>query len=47
MKDYERQGIVNQNPRQLATLSTEDVETISEVLQDHGDLLGFFGYTLR
>jgi hypothetical protein len=47
VKDYPPQGIVNQNPRQLAWLRDEDRAAISSALREHSDLLKFFGYELR
>lgn len=47
VKDYPLQGIVNQNERQLALLSSSELATISKGLQAHSKLLEFFGYQLR
>jgi sulfotransferase family protein len=47
VKDYRLQKISNQNQRQIALLTPAQIEAISECLQQHEDLLDFFGYRLR
>jgi len=44
VKDYDVQGIVDQNNRQISQLTAEDIESITHVLEDYGELLSFFGY---
>lgn len=47
VKDYQPQGIVNQNPKQLAKLSSQEIQVVSECLQASLPLLDAFGYQLR
>ncbi len=44
VKDYDKQGIVNQNQRQIELLDSEDIATISSVISEDEKLLKFFGY---
>lgn len=44
IKDYPDQKIENQNPRQVAKLSLQEKEAIHDELQNHIELLAFFGY---
>ena len=46
VKDYEKQGIVNQNERQIAKLTDEDINNISDILKSNEKLLDFFGYEI-
>lgn len=46
VKNYAPQKIINQNERQIALLSEDDIEMISSVLKDHIPILDFFGYEL-
>ena len=45
VKDYQLQGISNQNERQIGNLSESERSVIGEALSSHEDLLQFFGYT--
>lgn len=45
VKDYQLQGISNQNERQIGNLSESERAVIGEALSPHEDLLQFFGYT--
>lgn len=48
VKNYERQGIVSQNDRQISNLTEADREAITAALKRRGDgLLEFFHYALR
>lgn len=47
VKNYEPQPISNQNDRQLAWLSQNDVLGINSVLRNHLDLMAYFGYRIR
>lgn len=46
VKDYADQGVVNQNPKQIALLSAEEKAVIREVLATDMPLLERFGYGL-
>jgi hypothetical protein len=46
VKDYSVQPIVEQNTRQIAKLSRNELDLISEVLSSHKELLEFFGYSI-
>jgi len=45
VKDYQAQGIVNQNQKQIAKLTNEDLAAISAVLSKNEETLQFFRYT--
>lgn len=47
VKDYPMQGIANQNQRQIALLSEEEIAAISAVLAPQQELLDYFSYELR
>ncbi|MGH8552816.1 MAG: sulfotransferase [Methylococcales bacterium] len=47
VKDYEVQGLVNFNDRQVSKLTTADIDAISAALDNHRALLAFFGYEIR
>jgi hypothetical protein len=47
VKDYPMQGIANQNQRQIALLSDEEIAAITEVLAPQPELLDYFSYELR
>lgn len=44
VKDYDEQGIVNQNIRQISNLTRKEIDAISEVLTKGHKLVSFFGY---
>jgi hypothetical protein len=44
VKDYPEQTISNQNSKQIALLSNQDLDTISSILRSHEHLLDYFGY---
>jgi hypothetical protein len=44
IKDYSPQPLSNQNARQIARLTGDDIESISRVLRQDEPLLDFFGY---
>ena len=44
IKDYAPQPIINQNPRQAATLYPEERIQLAAALKPHAELLAFFGY---
>ena len=44
VKDYSSQKISNQNERQIARLEQDDLIVITNVLNNHLELLHFFGY---
>jgi len=46
VKDYEIQGIQDQNDRQISHLKSEDIECISRILKPFSELLQFFGYRI-
>jgi hypothetical protein len=46
VKDYKPQKIANQNERQIAKLSTEQINIVSSVIEPHDKILSFFGYSL-
>lgn len=46
VKDYDSQRIVNQNPKNIAQLTHDDITAISSVLRSGEDLLDFFGYDI-
>lgn len=46
VKDYQAQGISNQNARQIAKITDAEIASISEVLETRPDVLEFFGYRL-
>jgi len=46
VKDYEVQSIVNQNERQIANLSNEEVEQVSKTLDKDQPILRYFGYKI-
>ena len=47
VKDYKAQKIANQNERQIAKLSTEQINVISSVIEPHDNIISFFGYSLQ
>jgi hypothetical protein len=47
VKDYPMQGIANQNQRQIALLSDEEIAAITGVLAPQQELLDYFSYELR
>jgi hypothetical protein len=47
VKDYPMQGIANQNQRQIALLSDEEIAAITGVLAPKQELLDYFSYELR
>ncbi len=46
IKDYKKQGIVNQNARQIGLLDSNDIATISSVLAQNKQILDFFDYEI-
>jgi len=44
VKDYAPQRISNQNERQIAHLTDEEIAAMSSILENERDLLGFFNY---
>jgi hypothetical protein len=46
VKSYPSQPIMDQNSRQIALLSGDQIGIISQVLKSHRDLVNFFGYGL-
>lgn len=44
VKDYPEQTISNQNSKQIALLSNQDLDTISSILRSNEHLLDYFGY---
>lgn len=46
VKDYQIQGIVNQNQRQISSLTIRDIKSCSSVFMGHEDLLDFYGYSI-
>jgi len=46
VKSYPPQPIVDQNNRQIALLSGDQIGTISQVLKSDPSLVGFFGYDI-
>lgn len=46
VKDYAPQPISNQNSRQISKLTTADIESITNVLSTHSELLDYYGYKL-
>jgi hypothetical protein len=44
IKDYAPQPLSNQNPRQIARLTSEGIDAISRVIRQDEPLLDFFGY---
>jgi hypothetical protein len=46
VKDYEPQGILNQNDRQISKLTTEEIYHLTNIFVENKDLLKSFGYTL-
>lgn len=44
VKDYKRQGLVNQNRRQIELLADDDLSIISEIVGRENELLHFFDY---
>jgi hypothetical protein len=44
IKDYAPQPLSNQNARQIARLTSQDIETISRVIRQDEGLVEFFGY---
>lgn len=44
VKDYGQQGLVDQNPKNIAQLTPDDIVGISSVLRTDEDLVKFFGY---
>ncbi|MCJ1960974.1 sulfotransferase family protein [Novosphingobium mangrovi (ex Hu et al. 2023)] len=46
VKDYEMQGVVNFNAKQMANLTPKDIADINEILAPHEETLAFFGYEL-
>lgn len=46
VKDYREQGLVDQNPKNIAQLTPEDIATISAALRTGEDLVQFFNYEI-
>jgi Sulfotransferase family len=46
VKDYPRQGIINQNPRQIGLLTEADLRLITKTLREAPGLMEYFGYEL-
>ena len=47
IKDYPPQGVSNFNSHQIGKLTEADILVISDILNEHENLLSFFGYTLH
>jgi hypothetical protein len=47
IKDYAPQPLSNQNDRQIARLTAEDLATVSRAMREDAPLLAFFGYRER
>jgi len=47
VKDYQIQGIANQNERQISKLKPGEIEAISNVLTRNPDIPSFFRYNIR
>lgn len=46
VKAYKPQQVKNYNEKQISRLSTMELDTITEILRDHVDILSYFNYTL-
>ena len=47
VKDYEPQPIIDLNSKQIAKLTSYDIEVITSSLQGSDELVSYFGYSLR
>ncbi len=46
IKDYKPQPVLNQNERQVANLTAEEIAHLSGLFEKHQDTLGYFGYQI-
>ena len=46
VKEYEKQGLMSFNPRQISKLSQDEIDAISRVLSEKAQLVSFFGYDI-